>query len=154
HHLRGSRAQRGRVQQPVARGGGAGRSRRVRARADAIERALRRPGGRNGRRAPRRCRSRAGIAPARPQGLSRADEAKGGRVKLYSYFRSSAAYRTRIALNLKGLAYETVSIHLTKEGGKQFSSAYKAVNPQMRVPALELASGEVLLQSLAIIDYL
>jgi len=75
-------------------------------------------------------------------------------VKLYSYFRSSAAYRARIALNLKGLAYETVSIHLTKEGGKQFSPAYKALNPQMRVPALELASGEVLLQSLAIIDYL
>ena len=75
-------------------------------------------------------------------------------MKLYSYFRSSAAYRARIALNLKGLAYETVSIHLTKEGGKQFSPAYKALNPQMRVPALELASGEVLLQSLAIIDYL
>jgi len=75
-------------------------------------------------------------------------------VKLYSYFRSSAAYRARIALNLKGLAYETVSIHLTKEGGKQFSPDYKAINPQMRVPALELPNGDVLTQSLAIIDYL
>lgn len=75
-------------------------------------------------------------------------------MKLYSYFRSSAAYRARIALNLKGLAYETVSIHLTKEGGKQFSPDYKAINPQMRVPALELPNGDVLTQSLAIIDYL
>ena len=75
-------------------------------------------------------------------------------MKLYSYFRSSAAYRVRIALNLKGLPYETVSIHLTKEGGKQFSPDYKAVNAQMRVPALELDGGEVLTQSLAIIDYL
>ena len=75
-------------------------------------------------------------------------------MKLYSYFRSSAAYRVRIALNLKGLPYDTVSIHLTKEGGKQFSPDYKAVNAQMRVPALELPGGEVLTQSLAIIDYL
>ena len=75
-------------------------------------------------------------------------------MKLYSYFRSSAAYRVRIALNLKGLPYETVSIHLTKDGGKQFSPEYKAVNAQMRVPALELDGGEVLTQSLAIIDYL
>jgi maleylacetoacetate isomerase len=75
-------------------------------------------------------------------------------VKLYSYFRSSAAYRTRIALNLKGIAYEMVSIHLTKDGGKQFSPEFKAINPQMRVPALELPDGTVLTQSLAIIDYL
>lgn len=75
-------------------------------------------------------------------------------MKLYSFFRSSAAYRTRIALNLKGLAYETVSIHLSKDGGRQFGAEFKAVNPQMRVPALELPSGEVLTQSLAIIDYL
>jgi maleylacetoacetate isomerase len=75
-------------------------------------------------------------------------------VKLYSYFRSSAAYRARIALNLKGLAYETVSIHLTKDGGQQFRPEYKAINPQARVPALMLDSGEVLTQSLAIIDYL
>jgi len=75
-------------------------------------------------------------------------------VKLYSFFRSSAAYRTRIALNLKGLAYDTVPIHLSKDGGKQFSPEYKAINPQMRVPALELPNGDVLTQSLAIIDYL
>jgi maleylpyruvate isomerase len=75
-------------------------------------------------------------------------------VKLYSYFRSSAAYRVRIALNLKGLPYETVPIHLTKEGGHQFRADFKAVNPQMRVPALALDNGAVLTQSLAIIEYL
>jgi maleylpyruvate isomerase len=74
-------------------------------------------------------------------------------VKLYSYFRSSAAYRTRIALNLKGLPYETVSIHLTKGGGRQFTPEFRAVNPQARVPALEV-DGEPLTQSLAIIEYL
>ena len=75
-------------------------------------------------------------------------------MKLYSFFRSSAAYRVRIALNLKGLAYETIGIHLTKEGGRNRSPEYRAVNPQMRVPALALPGGEVLIQSLAIIDYL
>jgi maleylacetoacetate isomerase len=75
-------------------------------------------------------------------------------VKLYSYFRSSAAYRVRIALNLKGIDYETVPIHLQKDGGRQKSAEYRAVNPQMRVPALELPGGDVLVQSLAIIDYL
>jgi maleylacetoacetate isomerase len=75
-------------------------------------------------------------------------------VKLYSYFRSSAAYRVRIALNLKGIPYEMTSIHLTKDGGKQFSPEYRAVNTQARVPSLELDGGEVLTQSLAIIDYL
>lgn len=75
-------------------------------------------------------------------------------MKLYSYFRSSAAYRVRTALNLKGLPYEMESIHLTKDGGRQFSDAFRAINPQMRVPALQLSGGEVLTQSLAIIDYL
>jgi maleylpyruvate isomerase len=75
-------------------------------------------------------------------------------VRLYSYFRSSAAYRTRIALNLKNLAYETAVVHLTKGGGQQFDPQFKAINPQMRVPALLLDNGEVLTQSLAIIDYL
>jgi maleylpyruvate isomerase len=73
---------------------------------------------------------------------------------LYSYFRSSAAYRVRIALNLKGLAYETAAIHLQKEGGQNLKPDYRAINPQMRVPALRLDSGEILTQSLAIIDYL
>lgn len=75
-------------------------------------------------------------------------------MKLYSYFRSSAAYRTRIALNLKGVSYEQVSIHLTKEGGLNRKPEYRAVNPQMRVPALALSGGDVLIQSMAIIEYL
>ena len=75
-------------------------------------------------------------------------------MKLYTYFRSSAAYRVRIALNLKGLPYEMVAIHLTKDGGQQHKPDYHAVNPQERVPALALSSGEVLTQSLAIIEYL
>ena len=73
---------------------------------------------------------------------------------LYSYFRSSAAYRVRIALNLKGLSYETVSIHLQKEGGLNRKPAYRAINPQMRVPVLKLDTGELITQSLAIIEYL
>ena len=75
-------------------------------------------------------------------------------MKLYSYFRSSAAFRVRIALNLKGLAYDTVPIHLIKDGGKHKTADFRAVNPQMRVPALTLPSGEVLVQSLAIIESL
>jgi len=75
-------------------------------------------------------------------------------LKLYSYFRSSAAYRVRIALNLKGIAYEMTFVHLTKDGGQHRKPDYAAVNPQMRVPSLALASGQVLIQSLAIIDYL
>jgi maleylacetoacetate isomerase len=75
-------------------------------------------------------------------------------MKLYSYFRSSAAYRVRIALNLKGIAYETVSVHLVKDGGHNRRPKYRAVNPQMRVPALVIGSGEVLIQSHAIIEYL
>jgi maleylpyruvate isomerase len=75
-------------------------------------------------------------------------------VKLYSFFRSSAAYRVRIALNLKGLPYEMVPIHLTKDGGQQRKPEFAAINPQMRVPTLALSSGEVLTQSLAIVEYL
>jgi maleylacetoacetate isomerase len=75
-------------------------------------------------------------------------------VKLYSYFRSSAAYRVRIAFNLKELSYETVPIHLQKEGGQNLKPEYRAINPQMRVPTLKLDSGELLTQSLAIIEYL
>jgi maleylacetoacetate isomerase len=75
-------------------------------------------------------------------------------VKLYSYFRSSAAYRVRIALNLKGIGYETASIHLIKEGGHNRKPEFRAINPQMRVPALVTPSGDILIQSLAIIDYL
>ena len=75
-------------------------------------------------------------------------------MQLYTYFRSSAAYRVRIALNLKGLSAEMVPIHLQKEGGLNKKPEYRAVNPQMRVPALRLDSGELLTQSLAIIEYL
>ncbi|HEX5507452.1 MAG TPA: maleylacetoacetate isomerase [Pseudolabrys sp.] len=75
-------------------------------------------------------------------------------MKLYSYFRSSAAYRVRIALNLKGLPYEMEAIHLTKDGGRQHSAEFRAVNPAMRVPALVLDNGEILTQSMAIIEYL
>ncbi len=75
-------------------------------------------------------------------------------MKLYSYFRSSAAYRVRIALNFKGLAYETVPVHLVKDGGHNRRPEFRAVNPQMRIPALVAPTGDVLIQSLAIIEYL
>ncbi len=75
-------------------------------------------------------------------------------MKLYTYFRSSAAYRVRIALNLKKLPYEAIPIHLTKDGGRHKSAEYRAINPQMRVPALTLDGGETILQSLAIVEYL
>jgi maleylacetoacetate isomerase len=75
-------------------------------------------------------------------------------MKLYSYFRSSAAYRVRIALNLKGIAYETAPVHLLREGGENHRPEFRAINPQMRVPALVAPGGEVLTQSLAIIEYL
>jgi maleylacetoacetate isomerase len=75
-------------------------------------------------------------------------------MKLYSYFRSSAAYRVRIALNFKGITYETVPVHLVKDGGHNRRPEFRAVNPQMRIPALVAPSGDVLIQSLAIIEYL
>ena len=74
-------------------------------------------------------------------------------LKLYTYFRSSAAYRVRIALNLKGLPFEAVPVHLVRDGGEQNQPAYRARSPLGTVPALE--TGErVLTQSLAIIEYL
>ena len=73
-------------------------------------------------------------------------------MKLYDYFRSSAAYRVRIALNLKGLAPERSFVHLRK--GDQRSEDYLALNPQGLVPALVTDHGAVLTQSLAIIEYL
>ena len=72
---------------------------------------------------------------------------------LHNYFRSSAAYRVRIAMNLKGLDYEYLSVHLTREGGMQFTDSYTALNPQQLVPLLD-DDGFQLSQSLAIIEYL
>jgi maleylacetoacetate isomerase len=72
---------------------------------------------------------------------------------LYSYWRSSASYRVRIALNLKGIAYETRPVHLVRGGGEQKSPEYLAVNPQGLVPSFE-EDGLTITQSLAIIDYL
>jgi maleylacetoacetate isomerase len=75
-------------------------------------------------------------------------------VQLYTYFRSSAAYRVRIALNLKGLSYESIPVHLQKEGGQNLKPEYRAVNPQGKVPTLALHPKVPLIQSLAIIEYL
>jgi maleylpyruvate isomerase len=75
-------------------------------------------------------------------------------LKLYSYYRSSAAYRVRIALNLKNVAYEMVAVHLTRDGGHHRRPEFRAVNPQMRLPALVAPSGDILVQSLAIMEYL
>ncbi len=73
---------------------------------------------------------------------------------LYDYFRSSATFRVRIALALKGIVVERRFIHLLRDGGEQKQPAYLSRNPQGLVPALELDDGTVLTQSLAIIDYL
>jgi maleylacetoacetate isomerase len=72
-------------------------------------------------------------------------------MKLYTYFRSSAAYRVRIALNLKGVAYEAVPVNLLK--GEHRDEAYRVVNPHGRLPALDLGD-TVLVQSPAILEYL
>ncbi|MES2104635.1 MAG: maleylacetoacetate isomerase [Pseudomonadota bacterium] len=78
-------------------------------------------------------------------------------MKLYSYFRSSASYRVRIALHLKRLDFDTVPIHLVKNGGEQHSDSFRAINPDALVPAFaEQREGRdvELTQSLAIIEYL
>ena len=62
-------------------------------------------------------------------------------LRLHSYWRSSAAFRVRIALQLKGLSYDYLPVHLLKAGGEQFTAAYRALNPQSRVPALETPDG-------------
>lgn len=73
--------------------------------------------------------------------------------RLYTYWRSTAAYRVRMALNLKGIEYEAVPVDLVRDGGEQHKDAYLALNPQGLVPALEI-DGEVVTQSTAIIEYL
>jgi maleylacetoacetate isomerase len=74
-------------------------------------------------------------------------------MKLYSFFRSSAAYRVRIALNLKGLQYDYLAVHLSRHGGEQLRPEFLSLNPQALVPVLE-EDGRILNQSLAIIEYL
>ena len=77
----------------------------------------------------------------------------GEQLRLYSYWRSSAAYRVRIGLNLKGLRYETVPVHLVRDGGEQHQAEYAALNPQQLVPTLTHGV-RVIRQSLAILEYL
>ena len=72
---------------------------------------------------------------------------------LYGYWRSSSSYRVRIALNLKGIDYQQVPVHLVRNGGEQHQKAYKKINPLGLVPAL-VHDGQVVVQSLAICEYL
>ena len=74
-------------------------------------------------------------------------------LKLYDYFRSSACFRVRIALQLKKLDYETVPIHLINNGGEQSSEFYQKINPEQLVPAIQ-DENHTLTQSIAIIEYL
>ncbi|HAY06719.1 MAG TPA: maleylacetoacetate isomerase [Hyphomonas sp.] len=74
-------------------------------------------------------------------------------IRLYDYWRSSAAYRVRIALNLKGAEYERVPVNILPGTDEQLSEYYKSLNPQMRVPAIEV-DGRVAGQSLAIIEWI
>jgi maleylacetoacetate isomerase len=74
-------------------------------------------------------------------------------LKLYNYYRSSASFRVRIALKLKGLNYDYVPVHLTRGGGEQFAPEFKSLNADALIPVLD-DDGRVLTQSLAIIEYL
>ncbi|HSU04934.1 MAG TPA: maleylacetoacetate isomerase [Acetobacteraceae bacterium] len=75
-------------------------------------------------------------------------------MKLYTYFRSSAAWRVRIALALKGIGWTPEFVHLLREGGQQNRPEYRARNPTGLVPTLETDTGDLLIQSLAIIEWL
>jgi maleylpyruvate isomerase len=74
-------------------------------------------------------------------------------LKLYNYYRSSASFRVRIALNLKGLNYDYIPVHLTRGGGQQFAPTFRALNADALIPVLD-DGGSILTQSLAIIEYL
>ena len=74
-------------------------------------------------------------------------------MKLYDYYRSTASYRVRIALNVKHITYETLSVHLVNNGGEQHHPNYLTLNPEGLVPTLD-ENGHILSQSLAIIEYL
>ncbi|MEB0093457.1 maleylacetoacetate isomerase [Pseudomonas sp. CCI3.2] len=73
---------------------------------------------------------------------------------LFTYYRSTSSYRVRIALALKGLTYRSIPVNLIRDGGEQLAPDYLAIDPQGRVPALRLDSGDVIIQSSAIIEYL
>ena len=77
--------------------------------------------------------------------------------KLYGYWRSSCSYRVRIALGLKGIAYESIPVHLLKDGGQQRADAFRARNPMEQVPLLEIEHEPGLVveltQSVAILEY-
>lgn len=80
-------------------------------------------------------------------------------MQLYGYFRSSASYRVRLALSIKGLPYEAIPVHLRRNGGEQLSDAFRALNPEALVPVLldaDETTGQsiALSQSMAIIEYL
>lgn len=75
-------------------------------------------------------------------------------MKLYDYWRSTSSYRLRIAMALKGITAERHTVHLVRGGGEQHSEAYRAINPQARLPSLVLDDGTALIQSPAIIEYL
>ena len=75
-------------------------------------------------------------------------------IQLYNYFRSSASYRVRITLELKGLSFDYIPIHLTRDGGEQLRPEYRKLNPDALVPTFISQEGHRLTQSLAIIEYL
>ena len=74
--------------------------------------------------------------------------------RLYTYYRSGAAHRVRIGLALKGVSYDSVPVHLVRNGGEHLLPSYRAINPQSRVPALQLSDGAIMAQSPAILEYL
>lgn len=75
------------------------------------------------------------------------------KITLYTYFRSSCAYRVRIGLNLKNIVYDSSAVHLLKNGGEQNSQAFKKINPLAQVPSLQVDS-IIFSQSIAILEYL
>ena len=75
-------------------------------------------------------------------------------MKLYTYWRSTSSYRVRIALALKSIEAEQAFVHLVRNGGEQNAPAYRAINPQGRVPALALDAHTIITQSPAILEYL
>lgn len=77
-------------------------------------------------------------------------------MQLYDYYRSTASYRVRIALNLKNIPFEAIAVHLVRDGGEQHQAAYRALNPQGLVPTLidTAAANTPITQSIAILEYL